>query len=227
MTGKVIVTGRRGPTATPDAPTPTVTVTPTPTPPTGPAIVAKDGGAEPYWFQDASSTDPARQQRHDPGGRDGQLQLPGRRRPSTTSCSRAPRRSRRASRRPGTVYPAPVPPLPAFVRPAGLVGRLHVHRRPAPTRSCARRIRTMTGTVVVQSTTRARDDDQQRPGRTDEPDVGELHVLVQPAGGDVRVPAGHTGGQRHLRRVHVAGGVHDDHERQLHVQRPSGAGRDA
>ena len=35
-----------------------MTVTPTPTPPTGPAIVAKDGGAEPYWFQDASSTSP-------------------------------------------------------------------------------------------------------------------------------------------------------------------------
>ncbi|MDA0182327.1 plastocyanin/azurin family copper-binding protein [Solirubrobacter phytolaccae] len=44
-------------TFTPTA-TPTVTATATPTPTGRPLIVAKDGGAQPYWFQDASSSNP-------------------------------------------------------------------------------------------------------------------------------------------------------------------------
>ena len=221
---------RRDATPTPTYPTPDGDGHATPTPPAGPAIVAKDGGAEPYWFQDASSTDPTDNSVTIPAGGTVNFSYPvgvtvhnvdfvaaaaeGRSRTCVQTAGTVVRRRCRrcrttSSRRAGRATArSTTPGTYSFVCSA----------HPS-----------MTGTVVVQSTRRdsAGDDDQQRPGRTDEPDVGELHVLVQPAGGDVRVPAGHTGGQRHLRRVHVAGGVHDDHERQLHVQRPSGAGRDA
>ena len=87
----------------------------------------------------------------------------------------------------------------------------------------------MTGTVVVEADDGAAgDDDHGGPSGTDEPDVGELHVHVQPADGDVRVPAGHTGGATGTYAACTSPArVHDDRERQLHVHRPSRAGRDA
>ena len=93
----------------------------------------------------------------------------------------------------GTVYPGTVAAAAGVRRPARLVGQLQFTTAGTYSFVCSAHP-PMTGTVIVESTTRARDDDQQRPGRTDEPDVGELHVLVQPAGGDVRVQAGHAGG---------------------------------
>ena len=90
------------------------------------------------WFQDASSTDPADNSVSVNKRRDGRLQLSGRARARTTSCSRR-RRPPACRRRASRSYPAP--PLPAFAQPRGLERRVHVRHARASTRSCARRTR--------------------------------------------------------------------------------------
>ena len=134
MTGKVIVTGTATPTPTPTVtttptPTPTVTVTPTPTPPSGPAIVAKDGGAEPYWFQDASSTDPTDNSVTIQSGGTVNFSYPVGVTVHNVVFSGTPTQPTCVLTS-GQTAGLPIPPLPPYVQPPGWRRQLHVrHRR--------------------------------------------------------------------------------------------------